>query len=53
VQLNALLKEIHNLPHLLQWQEAHKIEMEMEYLMLTITVPIFLTQDVIKKEIQH
>jgi hypothetical protein len=29
------------------------IRMMMEYLMLTITVPTFLTQDVTKKEIQH
>ena len=33
--------------------EVHKMEMVTEYLMLMITVRIFLIQDVIKKEIQQ
>jgi len=61
VQLIVLKEEEEILQHkllhssllLLLLEPPHKIEMVIEYLMLMITVPIFLTQDVIKKEIQQ
>jgi hypothetical protein len=49
VRLIVLKGKIQLHSSLLQWQGTYKMEMEMEYLMLMITVRIFLTRDVIKK----